>query len=74
MEAFQVSTPKMTCLVEVEGGVIVRTAPILYKFTGQKWGNLIKWLRKQGRLRVVELDNGNWTELEGDEHALESNR
>jgi hypothetical protein len=52
-------------MVKVENGVIVRAAPILGKFTGQKWEKLIGWLLKQGRLRVVELDNGNWIELNG---------
>ena len=64
----------MTAKVSTEGGIIIRTAPILAKFTGQKWDNLIGWLLKQGKLRVVELDNGDYIELEGDEYACRSNQ
>lgn len=74
MKTFRVCTPRMVCKVSTEDGVIVRAAPILARFTGQKWDRLINWLLKQGKLTVVELDNGNWIELEGDEHYVSEHR
>ena len=74
MKIFQVSTEKLTCKVGVEDNRIVKAAPILIKFTGQRWNKLIRWLLRRGKLRVVELDNGDWIEFEKDEqyHLMEN--
>ena len=45
---YRVTTSTMCCGVEVEEGVIIRTAPILRKFIGQDLMNLIAWIGRLG--------------------------
>ena len=43
---FWYSTPKFTCGVLVESGIIIETAPFLRKFVGQPQSNLDYWVVK----------------------------
>ena len=52
---YYLSCTKFTVQVNVEEGIIVWTAPITWKFVGQKFENLIKWLKAD---EIVELKNG----------------
>lgn len=45
----------MTVLVDVQDGLITKAAPVVRKFIGQPVGNLVRWMRRQGGLRVEEL-------------------
>lgn len=46
MTIYQISCSKFTCSFSVEDDVIVDAAPIIRKFIGQPWGNLIRWVNK----------------------------
>lgn len=52
---FWVSSKRMTGLVTVSDGRIVWTPPIWRKFEGQSFGNLTRWLERQGGLKVEVL-------------------
>lgn len=53
---YWVSSNRITILVEVGIDNLIRDAPpIARKFIGQRFENLIKWMAKQGGLRVVKL-------------------
>lgn len=56
MKCYWLSSKKMTVLVEVQDGRIIQAAPVVRKFIGQPVQNLIRWMRKQGGLRIEELD------------------
>jgi len=60
MSWWYVSSPSMTCAVEVEDGIIVGGAPIVRKFIGQPAKNLGDWLRSQGEVEFkrIETDRG----------------
>lgn len=50
------STLKMTFWCQTNSkGIITNTAPIGKKFIGQKMENLIRWLKKQGGLRIEHV-------------------
>ena len=51
MKCYWVSSNKMTVCVDVDGGVIVKAAPIVRKFIGQPLANLVRWLNAD----VVEI-------------------
>ena len=55
MTWWYVSSPRMTCAVKVEDGVISDAAPILRRFVGQPATNLGSWLRSQGEVRFERL-------------------
>jgi len=51
-----VSTTKFTIRVEVDrSGRITDAAPLVRRFVGQQWKNLVDWCRKIGGLRIEEL-------------------
>lgn len=50
------STERMTFLAELdEQGMVVDAAPIARRFVGQPFGNLRRWLRRQGGYRGLVL-------------------
>lgn len=53
-----VSSRRMTFDVEVTDGRIVDAAPIARKFIQQSFSNLLRWMERQGGLRVVRPDRG----------------
>lgn len=54
-DLYTISFGKVTTGVEVEDGVVTRTAPILAKFEGQPVENLIGWIQEQkGTMHTVE--------------------
>lgn len=53
----QVVTQSFTCGVKTEDDIITETAPILKKFKGQPFSNLINWLsNKIGTYKLLPLD------------------
>lgn len=50
-----VSSPRLTCAVKVEDGIITDSAPILRRFIGQPAKNLGDWLRQQGDVEFKRL-------------------
>ncbi len=53
---YWVSSSRITILVKVGiDNLILDTPPIARKFIGQRFENLIKWMARQGGLRVVKL-------------------
>jgi len=56
MTRYWVSAPKMTVTVTVdENNIIKGTAPITQKFVGQKLDNLLDWMKKQGKVTMMEI-------------------
>lgn len=55
MKCYWLSSKKMTVLVDVQDGRITEAAPVVRKFIGQPLQNLIRWMRRQGGLRIEEL-------------------
>lgn len=61
---FWASTNKMTFDVEVKEKIIINSAPIGKKFIGQRFENLLRWMKKQGGLKVYCYDNGRYIEVD----------
>jgi hypothetical protein len=57
MSWWYVSSPRITCAVEVEDGVIVGGAPVIKTFIGQPATNLGDWLRAQGEVRFERIQD-----------------
>jgi hypothetical protein len=57
---YYVSSVKLTVWVKVKtkNSIIVDTAPVTKSFIGQPLVHLVNWMRKQGGLRIVDLQNG----------------
>jgi len=56
MIRYYLSTPKMTISVAVdENDIIKGGTPIIKRFTGQSFGNLLDWLKKQGEVIMIEI-------------------
>ncbi len=49
------SSVKMTIYVRTDSGTVVHAAPIARKFIGQPYGNLIRWMQKQGGFKEAIL-------------------
>jgi len=59
-KVYWVSATAFTCGIETENGIIVKTAPILSRFKGQKVETLKYWLEKTfSKLQVEEVEEGN---------------
>jgi hypothetical protein len=57
MTEYWVSSKKITVWVKVDrGGKVASTANITKKFIGQKFTNLLNWMRYQGDLRIELLN------------------
>ncbi len=52
-----VSCPKFTVKLIIKNGMIVDTAPVVKRFIGQPYMNLINWFRRFGKVRVERLDD-----------------
>lgn len=52
---YWLSSNKMTVGVMAKEGIIVISAPIVYKFRGQPLFNLVEWMRQQGDFHIREL-------------------
>ena len=52
---FWLSSERMTCIVTVRDGVVKRTPPILWRFAGQWFSDLIAWMRRQPGFRYERL-------------------
>jgi len=56
LTCYWVSSLKMTFLVEVDhGGIVRNAAPIAHRFIGQTLESLLGWMNKQGGLQVVQM-------------------
>jgi len=56
MKRYYLSTPQMTICVAVDDNHIVHgESPIIKKFIGQSFDNLLDWLRKQGQVEMMEI-------------------
>lgn len=53
---YWVSTNRMTGLVTVREGRVVLTPPILRKFLGQPFANLINWMITQEGFKMEDMD------------------
>ncbi len=51
---YYVSAKWATGLVVVNNEIIIETCPIWYKFKGQPFSNLLKWLKNTGEVIVYE--------------------
>ena len=55
-KAYWLSSPSMTVMVYTdEDNIITITPAIVKKFKGQHIDNLIKWMKKQGNLKISQL-------------------
>jgi hypothetical protein len=57
MTWWYISSPVLTCAVEVEDGKIIGGAPIVRRFVGQPAKSLGNWLRSHGDVTFEKLDN-----------------
>ena len=57
MTWWYVSSPVLTCAVEVDDGKIVGGAPIIRRFIGQPATNLGDWLRSHGDVTFERLED-----------------
>lgn len=55
MKWHYVSSERMTAMVGVKNGFITTTPPILNKFKGQPFDNLVRWLSKQPGFKMEEV-------------------
>lgn len=55
----QLSSPKMTVWIKTKGPMIIEAAPIVRKFVGQYWTDLLAWMRKQGEVHCFILNVGD---------------
>lgn len=65
MSWWYVSSPVLTCAVEVEDGKIVGGAPIVRRFIGQPAKSLGNWLRSQGDVKFERIQEPAVPALKG---------
>jgi len=56
MSWWMVSSPEMTCAVEVKDGIVTDAPPILKKFIGQPSKQLGNWMRAMGDFSFARLN------------------
>lgn len=60
LSSYWLSSHKMTVSVDIDGhGFIVDGAPVIQKFKGQPFGNLVRWMQKQGGFKMEQLGAKN---------------
>lgn len=57
MTWWQVSSPEMTCAVEVKSGIVTDAPPILRRFIGQPSKQLGNWMRAMGDFTYERLED-----------------
>jgi len=64
VQSHWVSCSRFTVRVDVVDGVIVRGAPLVRRFVGQRLDNLLHWARSIGGLRheVLLASTADWIE------------
>ncbi len=55
-EVWWVSSPRMTVKVKIDSDrQIIEAAPVVRKFVGQSFSNLIGWIKKQGQIQMYNI-------------------